>query len=366
MLTNAKNERKKVLKVKHKRLTYTDRLKIETMYNSGVPVKVIADTLCFSFQAIYYELKKGFYMHRNSDWTETRKYSCDKAQQKTDYEQTSKGAQLKLGDDYEFIAFVEKMVKRKYSPAAILGYIDKNNLNFKTKVCRVTLYSYISKGYFMNITNKDLLRKSAHKKKYHKVRAKRSSPGDSIEKRPESIDSRAEFGHWELDTVVGKRKRGEVLFVLTERKTRYEIIFKAKDKTSLSLVKFLDKLERKYKKAFSDVFKTITVDNGSEFSNCLCMEKSSIYKNKIRTKVYYCHPYSSWERGSNEVQNAFIRRFLPKGTEFESVSRKRIDEIAEFINTYPRELFNFDNSETLFLAELHKLNFFSEKIQNIT
>lgn len=350
----------------NKRLTYTDRLKLETMYNAKIPVKVIADTLGFTYQAIYYELKKGFYMHRNSDWTETRKYSCDKAQQKTDYEQTSKGAQVKLGNDYEFIAFVEKMVKRKYSPAAILGYIEKHNLNFKTKVCRVTLYSYISKGYFMNISNKDLLRKPKVKRTYRKVRAKRSPVGDSIEKRPLSIDMRDEFGHWELDTVVGKRKKGEVLFVLTERKTRYEIIYKAKDKTSLSLVAFLDKLERKYKKSFSNIFKTITVDNGSEFSNCFCMEKSSIYKNKVRTKVYYCHPYSSWERGSNEVQNAFIRRFLPKGTEFEPIPQKRIDEIAEFINTYPRELFNFDNSEALFLAELHKLNFFSEKIQNIT
>ncbi|MBO5091516.1 MAG: IS30 family transposase [Clostridia bacterium] len=350
----------------NKRMTYTDRLKLETMYNAHIPVKVIADTLGFSFQAIYYELKKGFYMHRNYDWSETRKYSADKAQEKTDYEQTSKGASVKLGNDYEFISFVERMIKRKYSPAAILGYIEKNKLEFKTKVCRVTLYSYISKGYFMNVTNKDLLRKSKMKKKYRKVRAKRAPSGDSIEKRPDFINERSEFGHWELDTVVGKRKKGEVLFVLTERKTRYEIIQKSMDKTSLSLIMFLDKLERKYKKAFSSIFKTITVDNGTEFANCTMMEKSSIYKNKVRTKIYYCHPYSSWERGSNEVQNAFIRRFLPKGTEFEPISQKRIAEIAEYINTYPRELFNFDNSQSLFLAELHKLNFFNQKIQNIT
>ena len=61
----------------------------------------------------------------------------------------------------------------------------------------------------------------------------------------------------------------------------------------------------------------------------------SIYKNKKRTQFYYCHPYSSYERGSNENQNAFIRRFLPKGTEFETISQKRIDEIADFINSYP-------------------------------
>ena len=350
----------------NKRMTYTDRLKLETMYNANIPVKVIADTLGFSFQAIYYELKKGFYMHKNSDWTETRRYSCDKAQAKTDYEQTSKGAQLKLGNDYKFIEFVESKIKEKYSPGAILGMIEHENMNFSTHICRVTLYSYIDKGLFLNVTNKDLLRKGRKKMTHRKVRAKKAPAGTSIEKRPAHIEERKEFGHWELDTVIGKRKKGEVLFVLTERMTRYEIIYKAKDKTAQSLVFFLNKLERKYKAFFPLIFKTITVDNGSEFAYCEDMENSSVYKNKKRTKFYYCHPYSSWERGSNENQNAFIRRFLPKGTEFELISQKRIDEIADFINTYPRELFNFDNSEHLFLCELHKLDFFSKKIQNIT
>ncbi len=347
----------------NKRMTYTDRLKLEAMYNSKIPVKVIADTLGFSFQAVYYELKKGFYMHTNSDLTETKRYSCDKAQAKTDYEQSSKGASIKLANDYDFVKFVEDMIKQKYSPGAILGYIKFNNLKFKTNVCRATLYSYIDKGLFLNVTNKDLLRKGKKKKKYKKVRAKKAPAGTSIEKRPKYIEERKEFGHWELDTVIGKRKKGEVLFVLTERMTRYEIIYKAKDKTAQSLVFFLNKLERKYKRFFSQIFKTITVDNGSEFSYCDEMESSSIYKNKKRTQFYYCHPYSSYERGSNENQNAFIRRFLPKGTEFETISQKRIDEIAEFINTYPRELFDFNNSENLFLCELHKLNFFSKKIQ---
>ena len=349
-----------------KRITFTDRQKIETLYNLKVPVKVIADTLGFSFQAIYYELRKGFYMHTNTDLTETKKYSCDKAQMKTEYEQTSKGASLKLGNDYDFIQFVENKIKEHYSPGAILGMIKRDKLEFKTNVCRVTLYSYIDKGLFLNVTNKDLLRKGNKKKKYKKVRAKRTCAGTSIEKRPKYIEERKEFGHWELDTVIGKRKKGEVLFVLTERMTRYEIIFKSKEKTALCLVQFLNKLERQYKRNFPVIFKTITVDNGSEFAFCDEMESSSMYKNKKRTKFYYCHPYSSWERGSNENQNCFIRRFIPKGTPLEPISQKRIDEIASFINTYPRELFDFNNSENLFLCELHKLNIFDKKIQNIT
>lgn len=351
----------------NKKLTYTDRLKIETLYNQKVPVKVIADTIGFSYQAIYKELKKGFYVHRNSDWTEITKYSCDKAQQKTDYRQSSKGVPLKLGNDYEFVSFVEEKIKQHYSPGAIIGMIKQEGIEFKTNVCRATLYSYIDKGLFLNVTNKDLLRKGQEKKKKHRtVRAKRACAGDSIEKRPKYIDERSEFGHWELDTVIGKRKKGEVLFVLTERMTRYEIIYKAKDKTALSLVKFLNKIERQYKSFFPQIFKTVTVDNGSEFALCEEMESSVLYKNKKRTKFYYCHPYSSWERGSNENQNAFIRRFIPKGTSLEPISQKRIDEIAHFINTYPRELFDFNNSENLFLCELHKLSFFDEKIKHFS
>ena len=186
----------------YKRITYTDRLKIETMYNAKIPVRIIADTLDFTQNAIYYELQKGFYMHRNSDLTETKKYSCDKAQMKTEYELTSKGAQLKLGNDYEFINFVETKIKEKYSPGAIIGMIRRENMSFKTNICRVTLYSYIDKGLFLNVTNKDLLRKGKNKKKYKKVRAKKAPAGTSIEKRPKYIEERKEFGHWELDTVI--------------------------------------------------------------------------------------------------------------------------------------------------------------------
>ena len=347
---------------KYRRITRDDRMKIEALYNAKVSVRKIAKILGFHYTAIYYELKKGFYMHRNTDWTETKKYSCDKAQMYTDYESTSKGAQLNLGNDYEFIDFVEKMIKKKYSPNAILGYIKHHNLNFKTKICRNTLYSYIDKGLFMNITNKDLWRKGKKKKnKQHYVRAKRLSVGTSIDERPKEIETRENFGHWELDTVQGKREKGEVLLVLTERKTRFEIVSKAKDKTALSVVHFLDNLERKYKRYFSQIFKTITVDNGSEFSYYDEMERSNLYKNKQRTKFYYCHPYSSWERGSNENQNSFIRRFIPKGVKMEMYTQKQIDEIVRFINTYPREILDFGNSEQLFITELQKIGYFSQK-----
>ena len=137
-----------------------------------------------------------------------------------------------------------------------------------------------------------------------------------IEKRPVEIAERNTFGHWEMDSVVGARGVSKkALLVLTERKTRKEIIFLLKDHTSAAVVKALDRLERKLGKKFREIFKSITVDNGSEFADWEGMERSRRSKKK-RTKIYYCHPYSSWERGSNENQNKLVRRHIPKGRKF--------------------------------------------------
>ena len=141
------------------------RDKLEALYNAGIPVKTIAEYLGYTFQSVYRELKRGFYMHRNGDWTETKRYSADKAQLAADINATAKGAPIKLGKDKEFAAFIEDMVLKGYSPGAILLYIKENKLDFETKVCRVTLYSYIDKKVFLKISNKNLLRKGQRKRK---------------------------------------------------------------------------------------------------------------------------------------------------------------------------------------------------------
>lgn len=110
-----------------------------------------------------------------------------------------------------------------------------------------------------------------------------------------------------------KNDNGPVLLVLSERKTREEIIIKIANKTQEPVIKAIDMLELKYKKGFKDKFKTITVDNGSEFLDYEGIERSRLEPNTKRTKVYYAHPYSSWERGTNENSNRLIRRFIPKG-----------------------------------------------------
>lgn len=241
-----------------------------------------------------------------------------------------------------------KIAEDGYSPAAVLGEIKEQGLEFKTSICESTLYSYIDKGVFLTITNKNLPVKGQKKRPYNKVkRAKRPPAGTSIENRPKEIDDRAVVGDWEMDCVEGKKKTKKTLLVLTERKSRREIIRPMRDQTVRSVVRVLDSLEREYGANFSKIFRTITVDNGSEFADCAGMEKSCRRKGN-RTKIYYCHPYSSYERGSNENVNRMIRRWFPKGTDFRKVTAKAIQKVEDWINNYPREILGFRTAEAVF------------------
>ena len=343
-------------------LTRADRIKIEALLKEGLSKAKIAAHLGVHRSTIYNELKRGEYEHRNSDWTTEIRYSPDIAQEKAEENLKVRGTQLKIGNDIAYANYIEdKIVNEDYSPAAVLGELKAQGREgeFNTTVCVATLYSYIDKGVFLKLTNKDLPVKKNKKRKYKKVRKqqKRAAAGDSIEKRPEEIDKREEFGHWEMDSVIGKRGVSKnVLLVLTERKTRDEIIFKLPDHTDEAVVAALDKLERRYgADMFKQIFKTITVDNGSEFADVNGLERSIMEEGEKRTHLYYCHPYSSWERGTNEVTNKMVRRKVPKGTNFDDKTDEEIEEIENWINGYPRRIHGYRSAGELFTEELEKL-----------
>lgn len=340
-----------------KHLTKADRLVIDTMLRDGKSEKEIAERIGVHESTIYREEKRGQYMHRNSDYTEELRYSPDIAHQKYRENLKAKGPDLKIGNDQELADYIEKKIADDgYSPEAVLGEIKEKEIPFQTTISKTTLYRYIDMGLFVTITNKELPVKGRKKKKNKKVRKQsRANAGDSIEKRPEEIDSREEFGHWEMDTVVGKRGESKhSLLVLTERKTREEIITLLYEHTMEQVVKALDTLEEKWGNLFSQVFKTITVDNGSEFSNCAGMEKSTLTEGR-RTKIYYCHPYSSYERGTNENQNRLIRRKVPKGENFDDRTEEDIQGVESWINNYPRKLFGYRTAQTMFNIELEAI-----------
>ena len=343
-------------------LTRADRIKIEALLKEGLSKAKIAAHLGVHRSTIYNELKRGEYEHRNSDWTTEIRYSPDIAQEKAEENLKVRGTQLKIGNDIAYANYIEdKIVNEDYSPAAVLGELKAQGREgeFNTTVCVATLYSYIDKGVFLKLTNKDLPVKKNKKRGYKKVRKQqaRAAAGDSIEKRPDEIDQREEFGHWEMDSVIGKKGVSKnTLLVLTERKTRDEIIFKLPDHTDEAVVAALDKLERRYgADMFKQIFKTITVDNGSEFADVNGLERSILEEGEKRTHLYYCHPYSSWERGTNEVTNKMIRRKVPKGTNFDDKTDEEIAEIENWINGYPRRIHNYRSAGELFTEELEKL-----------
>lgn len=337
----------------YRQLQYDDRLKLECWLLDGVHKAVIAERLGCTLKTIYNEIERGTYKHLNSDYTFSERYSCDLAESKYQAGLKRRGVDLKIGNDIEFAGYLEhKIVNEKYSPAAALASAGEH----KTKICLSTLYSYIRKGIFFTLSNKHL--PSPRKKKHTSShRAKRLSAGTSIEKRPDHINKRDSFGHWEMDSVVGKKNKSKnCLLVFTERLTRYELIFKVPDHSAASVCSVLDMLHDKYPE-FRKVFKSITCDNGTEFSNFESMQ--------LHTDVYYCHAYSSWERGSNENCNRLIRRHIPKGTDFDSYSPGRIKSIQKWINNYPRKLLGWHTSTDKIKEQFKKLRLSFRQFEQI-
>ena len=203
-------------------LRWKDRLKIERMLKEGHKVKEIAAALHVDSTTIYREIKRGKTVQRTTELIDREIYCPDVAENKYRANLAAKGPALKLGNDYKLAAYIEqKIVEERYSPEAVLLKIKEERLTFSVTLSKWTLYSYITKGVFLGVTNKNLPRKGKKKNKgYRKVRAAHLPQGDSIEDRPEEIAERAMPGDWEMDTVVSCKKDAARLLVLTERMFR--------------------------------------------------------------------------------------------------------------------------------------------------
>ena len=326
---------------KGQHLTYTERQKMEVLLKAGHKNSEIAKILGNRDErTIRREKALGTVELLNSDYTTRLEYSADAAQKYHDERGRNKGPRLKIGSNFKLVEFIEdKIKKEKYSPYSALEKAKQED-DITVNICLKTLYNYIDEGLFLNITNKDLpVKKEPKKRGYSKVRTAYTHKGTSIEERPKEIENRAEFGHWEFDTVVGKQGTKTVLMVMTERALNVQLIRIIESKSQQCIVREIDKLERKLGSGkFKEIFKTITCDNGCENLDFEGMERSAITSGK-RTKVYYAHPYSSYERGTNECANKLIRRFVPKGCDIAKFSKKQIKYIQNWINNYPRRIF---------------------------
>lgn len=258
---------------------------------------------------------------------------------------------MKLKTCKDYIAYVEQEVlEKKRSFACVHAEVIAKGIFNKDEVCSIgTLYTYTNRC-LLKIRNIDLPEKAGRrvKRKTKKDKKHKRLKGISIEQRPETISSREQFGHWEIDLVIGKQSKDRVLLTLTERKTRKEIIRRISGKTVRAVGSCLKRLQKEIPH-FDKVFRSITTDNGSEFAQLWKTGK------KMGIDIYYAHPYSSYERGSNENANRIIRRFVRKGTAIKVYTKKQIQEVKNWINTMYRKILGWRTSEECYAEEVQKL-----------
>lgn len=232
----------------------------------------------------------------------------------------------------EILLFVRENLRKGLSPEIISGLLAKENDPNK-KISPEAIYQYIyhkdnRRDHFEQYL--PLKRKKRMKKGERKVQRHGKIPNAlCIEQRPEEINLRNRYGDWETDLMEGTKADGQVILVSIERKSRF-----------IKLTRLNTKESKKYMQAqinqmqFLPVL-TITSDNGLE--NVKHQEVSQT----LKAEYYFCHAYSSWEKGSVENVIKLIRRFIPKSTEISKYTDEQIQEIENFINNYPRKLHNY-------------------------
>jgi IS30 family transposase len=165
----------------------------------------------------------------------------------------------------------------------------------------------------------------------------------SIDERPAVVDSKSRFGDWELDTIVGKDGKGAII-TLVERTTKKMLMAKSpKGKNAKAVAKVVVQLLRPFERHVL----SITTDNGTEFAEHKYIAKM------LHTKVYFTHPYSSWEKGLIENTNKLIRQYIPKNTDFSSLSDDYILFVQTELNLRPRKYLDFSSPKQKFLLSLH-------------
>ena len=261
----------------------------------------------------------------------------------------------------DFISLVENEIKsnKLSSIDETINYLiihQRDKINDMETVSTKTFYNYVHQGK-TSIKPIDLPRMVRRKtKKNWKTYIPKRQKGVSITERPESVDSREAFGHWEGDLVTGPRDgQNGAYLTLLERKTRFYYMIPISSKSSKKVYMQINKLHKFYGDSFKDIFKSITFDNGSEFSRWKDMEVNPNTKEK-RTKIYFGRPYHSCDRASNENCNGLIRYFIQKGTDINTIDKKTSIDINNKINQKKRKILGYLPAEKLFLDELAKLN----------
>jgi IS30 family transposase len=329
---------------KNKHLSFKERVKIELLADEGKTAYAIAKLLNQPINTITNELRRGT-VDQIKQGKVVKIYYADAGQAKYEANRRNTGRRYELLQCSEFVSHVEKMmIEEGWSVDSAVGRATATG-KFDKMLCTKTIYNYIDLG-LMKVKNTDLPLKLKRHTKGIRVRTNKRKLGDSIENRPSHVESREEFGHWEIDTVIGsKSKEDESLLTMVERKTRNALIRKIPSKTAEAVRKEFDQIKDEFGSRFQQVFRSLTADNGSEFAALSALKEENV-------GVYFTHPYSAFERGTNENHNGLIRRFIPKGKKISDYSQEAIARVEEWMNGLPRKILGYKTPEELFEAKL--------------
>lgn len=328
---------------KIKRLSYSERVKIETLLKEKRSLTYIANELDRSISTISREVKKW----RGSRFNYNATIAHDYASTINRY----KGRGTKLERNPRLKSQVYKGLIEKLSPEAISGRLavvfpddPSMQLSYESIYRHIYLHPQgrMNKNLIQLLCHKKSRRRKKRKQDRHRVKIQ---SGISIEQRPLSAENRIEIGHWEGDLVMGIRQKS-CIGTIVDRKSRYTLLVKLNGRKSkevcTSFSETLAQLPEQYRK-------TMTYDNGSE------MAEHEYITEKTGVKVFFAHPYSSWERGTNENTNGLIRRFYPKkSTDFNRVTFKELQQLQDHLNNRPRKVLGYHTPREMFEYELRK------------
>lgn len=347
-----------------KQLTRDDRAKIELMVNmkdeSGNRLynqSDIARELHVHRSTISRELKRRYTkINPRTNKQKTLPYNVEDAQKDKDFKRGLSNARYIVEDYPELKKYIEnKILIDEWAPDVIAGRIEKERLYLQegfTSISTTTIYRAIHLG-LLEVKKSDTRRmEKFHTKEKDGSTNLHDIPENkkaySIELRPNDINNRLFIGHWELDTVIGtKEGKHKCLMTLTDRKSKFEIIIILESKTKEEVILKFKNLKRYLKKKINKVMKSLTTDNGSEFAGFLDIIKTT------GASLYFCYPYASGEKGTNEKNNGMIRYFIPKGNLIENYTSEEIYKIAKWMNNYPRKSLNYLSPAEVFKKELN-------------
>lgn len=357
-----------IKKEKNKHLKMEHYQKVQSEYNHYLSLKdkpegktsfmkKLAKLINTSLSNLYEIIDSGMTQVLGYDYEYRYEFSAQVAYEKRTTKSLESNASKRLSSK-QFVDLVVKEFRSSYNIDSIDCIINDLKQNRPSEIegmetiCTTTFYNYVRDGKIKDFSKTELPMYGKRKDKNEENKGKSDPKGISIEHRPFEPEDRSEFGHWEGDTIVGSSniKNSGAVLTLVERKTRFQMIVKLKDRKAKTVRKAFYKLKNLYPDYnIKEIFKSITFDNGVEFSLWANIAKY------LGTTIYFAHPYSSWERGSNENCNKLLRIFLPKSCNINAYSEEYVMNANELINMKIRKILGYKSSLELFNLEVAEL-----------